>query len=166
MSTSTAGSSYQGVTNWGGTWYVTMINSVQDTFNALLSKFSAATRYPINTYTAAANSASISGMGQSLQAVQSRVEGLVEFEVPYYNVSHISPATIYDSNTPQKPITVTETLKGSVPPVIISLHPQGAADLTTSSMTLKSDVYKAAGDDFSLMYLVGVPPLVNVPREI
>nr|ULF99783.1 MAG: putative capsid protein [Dicistroviridae sp.] len=92
----------------------------------------------------------------STLVVDPTIEGAVEFEVPYYNVSHISPATLFTSTN--SPAGVPDMLKGHIPPVLLSLQPR-TNPATGNSITTR--FYRAPGDDFSFMYLVGVPPLVN-----
>lgn len=143
-------------------WNVNMINSVQDTFDTLALRFSNGS-LPVQTSTQLPNA--IRNMGSSVAEIPNGLEGIVEFEVPYYNISHISPATVYPLT--EKPIDVPKVLKGHVPPTIVTLS-------TTASNSFPAPIagdevcnakfYRAAGDDFSFMYLVGVPPLVNVNR--
>nr|ULF99808.1 MAG: putative capsid polyprotein [Dicistroviridae sp.] len=90
----------------------------------------------------------------STLVVSSDIEGTTEFEVPYYNVSHISPVTI---NTVAPAIKSIECLKGTYPPVVVTMStPNPHSDTDALSFS----VYRAAADDFSLSYIVGVPPLV------
>lgn len=137
-------------------WWVSMINSVQDAFVALQTQM--------------ANGAVISNsllpknvvnMGQSLQLIDNHVEGLLEFEVPYYNVSHISPATTF--LPADKAISADTAMRGYVPPVIVTVHSQNKI-ANTDDNGVALHYYRAPADDFSFMYLVGVPPLVNVDR--
>ena len=97
-------------------------------------------------------------------AIASNLEGLVEFEVPYYNVSHISPATLYTNA--ERPVEISNVLKGHIPPAIVTMSSRALGGFTASASAeiTNAQFYRAAGDDFSLMYLVGVPPLVNVDR--
>lgn len=136
-----------------------MWNSVQDTFNSLVSLFTAGgaqaqsiQKFPDST----------TNMGPSTQIIDPNIEGLTEFEVPYYNISHISPATLY-TNT-EKPLDIKPVLKGHIPPVIIGINPQDVSDASENTSTIVN-ILRAPGDDYSLMYLVGVPPLVNVKRS-
>jgi len=147
-------------TGFQGNWIVNMYNSVQDTFNFLVSRFTVG--QPIQTANIA--SSGTLNMGASAQLIRPMLEGAAEFEVPYYNVSHISPCTTYDPVT-ELPITVANVLKGHIPPVIVQMVPAFRADATGGAQGIVSDFYRAPGDDFSFMYLVGVPPLVNVSRS-
>nr|ULF99852.1 MAG: capsid protein precursor [Cripavirus sp.] len=142
-------------------WNVGLINSVQDTFNTLVSRFSVG-GVPVQLTAPLTNP--MINMGSSNIDVASNVEGLVEVEVPYYNVSHISPATLYTST--ERPIQVDNVLKGHVPPAIVTMTSRSANGFTGANAAeqTNSQFYRAAGDDFSFMYLVGVPPLVNVVR--
>nr|QIJ25856.1 hypothetical protein [Warroolaba Creek virus 2] len=136
---------------------INLFNSVQDTFNSLVKRFVVGD-YPVKS-TGNMPSGSL-GYGNSLTYVDPNIEGTVEFEVPYYNVSHISPATTYLKAT-ESPITINNVLRGHIPPEIISVTPRGGI---LSTAPLNCQVARAPADDFSFMYLVGVPPLVNVDR--
>lgn len=149
--TVTAGS--EPITKFSGYWIVNMFNSVQDTMNALITTMIAGT--PVALYI---QPNSIAKHGQSKQLIDTTIEGSVEYEVPYYNVSHISPATTFLAAS--KPTTMDDLYKGHQPPIAITAQLQ-ASPTTTSIDTI---TYKAAGDDYSLMYIVGVPPLANISR--
>lgn len=142
---------------------VTMTNSVQDTFNFLLDNMSKVDVLQISSF-----EDTVDRMGSSLQVVRSDLEGMIEFEVPYYNVSHISPASTFTKGE-DKPVTVEGVLKGHIPPVIVHARVCNPSSVVSPgnenvrSVTMQS--FYAPGDDFSLMYLVGVPPLVNINRE-
>lgn len=143
-----------------GTYRVVMTNSVQDSFKLVRDTLTGSV--PVQ---GAALSEQIDNMGSSVQVVQTNLEGMLEFEVPYYNVSHISPATLYDP-TNEPPLTIANVLKGNVPPVLIHIRPtNGGYSFTPDTSSLNLEYYRAVGDDFSLMYLVGVPPLVNPSRS-
>ena len=140
------------------TWFtVNNYNSVQDSFNSLCNRFTAGS-FPV-IGTGAMPSGTI-GYGNSMQYINPNLEGVMEFEVPYYNVSHISPATVYDSAA-GTPVNVPDVLKGHVPPIISAIQPRG---VIPSGQVINLQLARAPGDDFSFMYLVGVPPLVNVDR--
>jgi len=139
----------------------TLINSVQDTFNYLLSLFSPTSN---NGFVIIPDPYSgITNVGNSMQIVKSSVEGMSEVELPYYNVSHISPATIYTRNV-DSPITMNDVLRGHLPPQLLTVSTNWAASTLGAQGAINARVYRAPGDDFSLMYLVGVPPLTNVGR--
>lgn len=148
--TPTAGNS----SKFSGYWIVNMYNSVQDTMNLLTTFLGIGS--PVQNFVQSAN---ISAEGQSKQLIDSTIEGAIEYEVPYYNVSHISPATTYNDAT-EKPATIPNMLKGHIPPIMISSQMQQSSSQDTFSIV----TYRAAGDDFSMMYLVGVPPLANINR--
>jgi hypothetical protein len=139
-----------------------MWSSVQDSFNALVNRFIAGNAPVIGTGTLPSGS---NNMGTSLQYIDPNVEGIVEVEVPYYNISHISPATTYALT--ERPVEIANVLKGHIPPVLLALSPQTIptpGTLPAANERLWMNIQRAPGDDFSLMYLVGVPPLVNVDR--
>lgn len=142
-----------------GTYRVMMTNSVQDSFKILRDQLT--NGLPIQKATI---SQQVDNMGTSLNVVQTNLEGMLEFEVPYYNVSHISPATLYDSAT-EPPITIAKVLRGNLPPVLAHVRPTNDSySYAPGVSSLNLEWYRAVGDDFSLLYLVGVPPLVNVAR--
>jgi len=143
-----------------------LINSVQDTFNTLISRFSVG-GIPAQVTGALTNP--MVNMGNSLVQIPPNLEGVAEIEVPYYNVSHISPATTYTSA--ERPISINKVLKGHLPPAIVTISNFGASTYPVVGSTGPAieqnyvQLYRAPGDDFSFMYLVGVPPLVNVLRD-
>jgi len=136
---------------------VNLWNSIQDAFNQLTSAFTAG-GLPVQPI--AVLPPGTLGMGNSQHVIDTNVEGLAEFEVPYYNISHISPATLY--GTAETPVTIPNVLKGHIPPTIVAVSPTAPVVKDGSSKSLQ--FYRAVGDDFTFMYLVGVPPLVNVLR--
>lgn len=139
------------------TWTVNLWNSVQDSFNSLINLFST-TDYSIKS--TGALPAGTSGFGNSMTYIDPEVEGFMEFEIPYYNISHISPATTYVRGT-ESPITINSVLRGHLPPQIVAVAPQG---IIASTDVVNAQFARAPSDDFSFMYLVGVPPLTNVAR--
>lgn len=142
-------------------WNVGLINSIQDTFNTLVARFTAG---GVPVQSTIPLTAPMINMGSSDIEVASNVEGLVEFEIPYYNVSHISPATLYTST--ERPVEIANVLKGHIPPAIVTFASRALNGFTAPLAIEQTNAqfYRAAGDDFSFMYLVGVPPLVNVNR--
>nr|QJI52074.1 MAG: capsid polyprotein [Dicistroviridae sp.]QJI52215.1 MAG: hypothetical protein [Dicistroviridae sp.] len=141
------------IQKFSGYWIVNMWNSIQDTMNLFVSSLLVGS--PAQNF---AQSNNVSAGGQSKQLIDTSIEGAVEYEVPYYNVSHISPATTYAAT--QKPADIPGMLKGHVPPIIVSAQMQASPQSTAFDVIS----YRAAGDDYSLMYLVGVPPLANISR--
>jgi hypothetical protein len=133
-----------------------MICSVQDSMDALEALSTAGDNVVAQK---PALTSGIVGLGESMQVVDTGVEGLVEVEFPYYNVSHISPATTYTAS--DKPISINNMLRGHVPPVVGIANFGGTPG---EGNTISISYNRAPGDDFSLMYLVGVPPLTNVNR--
>lgn len=144
-----------------GFWYVNMTNSIQDAFNTLIGKFTAG--LPVQLVNI--NDNGVNNMGSSQQVMLPTIEGMIEVEAPYYNVSHISPATIYDSAT-VAPLLTTDVLKGHQPPVILNYTMQNSGGyVAPGTQSVLTQFWRAPSDDFSMMYLVGVPPLVNVSRS-
>ncbi|UHK03031.1 MAG: capsid protein [Guiyang dicistrovirus 2] len=92
--------------------------------------------------------------GQSKVIVDPNIEGVAEVEYPYYSMAHISPITFNKASSPQ--YDNNDALRGFYPPMLSTIkylnHPDG---------NVKHNYYKAAGDDFSYFYLLGVPPLIN-----
>jgi hypothetical protein len=135
-------------------WY--LWNTVQDAFNNLVARFSIGGLPMQLTNTLPGGS---TNMGTSLQVIDNSMEGLSEVEIPYYNVSHISPATNYTAT--ERAVQVDNVLRGNIPPAIVAMNFRG--NIPTGG-TISTRIYRAPGDDFTFMYLVGVPPLVNVAR--
>jgi hypothetical protein len=136
-------------------WIVSMFSSIQDSMNQLVPLFSAT----VNQVASAILPIGVLYSQPSRIVVDTQVEGLVEFEVPYYNISHISPATQF--NATNRAANINDMLRGHTPPVVVTMRP---SSVPSTSNVITTSLYKAAGDDFSLMYLVGVPPLVNLIR--
>jgi len=136
-------------------WDISMFNSIQDTMNTLVGYFSTT----VNIVTTALLGPSVTNSESSNIIVDPTLEGVVEFEVPYYNISHISPATQYSST--DRPLNISNMLKGHIPPCCVTLTPRTSTATTNSVF---SSFWKAPGDDYSLSYLVGVPVLTNLSR--
>jgi hypothetical protein len=94
----------------------------------------------------------------STTVVLPSLEGMIEFEVPYYNVSHITPAVYAPAPSA---VTSNGFFLGNTPPQIVTVSPFSIPSATNVSYTTH---YRAPGDDFSFFYLLGVPPLVNYVR--
>nr|ULF99820.1 MAG: hypothetical protein 2 [Dicistroviridae sp.] len=135
-------------------WSVNMFSSIQDSMNSL-STFFAGTDDQVVTGNLTSG---ITNSVTSNIVVDPTIEGAVEFEVPYYNISHISPATQYNKD---KALDIDNMLKGHIPPSCVTLTPQTAPGEKNS---IFATLWKAPGDDFSLSYLVGVPILTNLKR--
>nr|ULF99854.1 MAG: hypothetical protein 2 [Cripavirus sp.] len=137
-----------------------MWSSVQDALNSVINKF---TPGGVPVQLVDSFPSGTTNMGTSVVNVDQTVEGLAEIEVPYYNISHISPATTYTST--ERPVEISNILKGHTPPCVLGLLPlsQNPA-ITGANERLSTSFLRAPADDFSMMYLVGVPPLVNVLR--
>jgi len=140
----------------GGFNAMYLYNTVQDAFDTVVNAFT--NGVPVQLANLATKG--LTNMGTSAVVVDQQLEGMTEVEVPYYNVSHISPATTYDSAA-APPLSITDVLRGHVPPTVLLMQPQGTIPATAKNTAI---FWRAPGDDFSLMYIVGVPPLVNVVR--
>lgn len=138
---------------------IQMFSSLSDSMNALLVKW-AAVAAGSRFFNIVATTALTSELPQpSTTVVYPSLEGMIEYEVPYYNSSHISP-TIFSSATAE-PVSFSNFYRGLTPPTIVTVTPSVTASATS---TLEYVHYRAPGDDYSLFYLLGVPPLVNVAR--
>lgn len=137
-------------------WDIQMFSSLQDTMNSLITFFSATTNTVIDFLS---NNSVKNSLGSNIVVEQS-LEGLVEFEVPYYNISHISPATQFATNGGA--LTMDAMFKGHIPPCVVTLRPRTAPGNTNQVYTT---MWKAPGDDFTLSYIVGVPVLANISRS-
>lgn len=136
-------------------WDINMFSSIQDTMNSLFSFFTGSADQVVTGELTSGITNSVS----SNIVVDPTVEGAVEFEVPYYNISHISPATQHSAT--DTALSVDNMLKGHIPPCCVTLTPQTAPSTTNA---IYATLWKAPGDDYSLSYLVGVPLLTNLNR--
>jgi len=91
--------------------------------------------------------------GASWQTVDTSLEGLVELEVPYYNVSHITPTSM--ALVGEKPTSMDLIYRGLIPPSLLIME----AGLSGKDTQFDVKVFRAASDDFSLLYTLGVPQL-------
>jgi hypothetical protein len=143
---------------WVGS-VVKMYSSFSKTFETLITRLTASTSFATST-----SRTGLGVEGASELYVYSNQEGMVEFEVPYYNVSHITQCSF--SNTPPR-FTSQEVLRGAEPPVLVTVYPttsvsSGASDLGYI-FRARYTSYRAPADDFSFMYLVGTPVLIERP---
>lgn len=128
---------------------VKMYNSLGDAMVGLLNRFATTP----NIYLPTNLSQYYNYAQPSSLEIQPDLEGMLEFEVPYYNISHITPAVYTTTPT----ITSAQMLTGSAPPTIVTIKPS-----TTQSVDFT--MYRAAGDDFSLSYILGVPLLTGIAQ--
>lgn len=138
-------------------WTVRMFTSLQEAFKSLWDKTDAANPRGIITGLDL-DIPGILNSGVSTTVIDTNVEGLVEVEFPYYNVSHISPATVVEAD---KVPNVDAMLKGHIPPIMATFSPRTNIN---NENTVIASFMRAPGDDYSLLYLVGTPPLVNIAR--
>jgi hypothetical protein len=75
------------------------------------------------------------------------IEGLIDFEVPYYNTTHITPALT--SNHSRAKVAAS-----SYPSPLVTIVPRNGA---TSSTLVSPLIMRAASDDFRFFYLIGPP---------
>lgn len=143
---------------------VRLFCSLQDTMNALITKWNAvgaSTRF----FNAVLTSTLTSDLPQpSTTLMYPTLEGMLEYEIPYYNSSHITP-TVFSPNAAVgaagAPVSFDVFYKGLLPPEIVTIMPTVPASPTN---VITYTHYRAPGDDFSFFYLLGVPPLVNIAR--
>lgn len=91
--------------------------------------------------------------GASWQTVDTSLEGLVELEVPYYNISHITPTSM--ALVGEKPIQMDLIYRGLIPPSLLIMD----ADRSGGDSLFGVKLFRAAADDFSFLYTLGVPQL-------
>jgi hypothetical protein len=75
------------------------------------------------------------------------IEGLIDFEVPYYNTTHITPALTSNHSR-------TKVAASSYPSPLITIVPRNG---NTSSVTVSPLILRSAADDFRFFYLIGPP---------
>lgn len=94
-----------------------------------------------------ASSGSLDQNGYSTVLVDPSLEGCIEVEVPYYNISHLTPIKRYGSLTA---IRKEEFSKGNLPTSVVTIRNQ-SSDVTNVTWAL----YRAAADDYSFFYIIG-----------
>lgn len=94
----------------------------------------------------------------SLSLARPSLEGLIEFEVPYYNLTHITPVMTAD----QTQLRVQES---NYPLPIITLTPRYSAGVA-ANINYNPQIYRACADDFRFMYLLGPPQVVLLPAAL
>lgn len=102
----------------------------------------------------------------STSIVSQRIEGLTEIEVPYYNSTHLSPASMKSALFPGSSDTddsypLPIIVAGPTPCMIADSVSSGANSATLDqSYITTSMIYRSAADDFSFASMIGVPPMV------
>lgn len=96
--------------------------------------------------------------GQSMQVIDPELEGLVEVEVPYYNISHLTPTSMTLNG--EKPMTAENVWRGLIPPSLVTLSALGNFPAETNC---RCEIFRACSDDFSFLYTLGVPRLAVPP---
>lgn len=94
----------------------------------------------------------------SLSLARNSLEGLIEFEVPYYNTTHITPALVKNQN-------IAQVQEANYPSPLITITPRYTAG-TTSSVNYNPQIYRACADDFRFSYLLGPPQVVLLPTQV
>lgn len=120
------------------------------------------------------NSAMINS--SSTTVVNQGVEGMVEIEVPYYNSSHLTPSNVPDTNDPLVDIDSQATSEGTypLPILLIGTNPlprqlRIASTVEHNAYVYKTEAltcnfYRAASDDYSYHYFIGVPTMIDRPN--
>lgn len=132
--------------------FASMGDSMKTLLNTIATSTASVTVYDANAVK------DVTASETSQTVVCPSVEGMIEFEVPYYNISHITPA-IYGSTSVG--VAAKDFFLGNYPPQLLTLDVYAAA---TSDRPITFQFFRAPADDFSMFYLLGVPPLMNYPR--
>lgn len=97
----------------------------------------------------------------STLVVDKDIEGAIEFEVPYYNSSHLTPAIVSQSLFPA---AEEEGAEGCYPSPIILFGLQSETPKRNSTgesvptdLEANITIFRAASDDFSFSYYIGTP---------
>lgn len=96
------------------------------------------------------------------------MEGMVEIEVPYYNVSHITQCS-FQNVAPRAAESLV--LRGTEPLPLVTINNVLPSNITTADGPIYRtnwDTFRAVADDFSFFYLTGVPILnaiITAPIE-
>lgn len=137
---------------------VKMYNSFSPMFETLITRFAASLDYALATNRTGLNTSCTSEI-----IVYRSQEGMIEFEIPYYNVSHLTQCS-FSATAPR--FSSQAVLRGAEPPVLLTVYPTTSVEDTAATPPgpynyhERHTLYRAASDDFSFMYLVGVPILV------
>ncbi|UVF62133.1 MAG: ORF2 [Bat faecal associated dicistrovirus 1] len=113
----------------------------------------------------------------STTIVANQIEGITEFEVPYYNSTHITPLVAYGNDTTQFPVTSNNASEGAYPLPIVafgSLPFNTNVSLQQSASTqveitldaanyTQYHIYRQAADDYGFHYFVGIPTMIQLP---
>jgi hypothetical protein len=84
------------------------------------------------------------------------IEGVVDFEVPYYNRSKITPALTSNQ-------TMENTLAVDYPSPVINIIPRlGPGTVPTTNQL----IFRAAADDFRFFYLIGPPRVTLLDSDV
>lgn len=109
--------------------------------------------------------------------IDQNIEGILEFEVPYYNSTHLSPSMLVTRTTPLNEYDTTNIFPGTsnsddaypLPVVLVGMPSTKVfSQLTdgTNSITLNTGyamthtIYRSAADDYGLHYFMGTVPVV------
>nr|ULF99822.1 MAG: hypothetical protein 2 [Dicistroviridae sp.] len=99
----------------------------------------------------------LGGFSPAQVAIDPHLEGLLEFEVPFYNVSHIVSCS-YQNVAPRSATSLVT--RGFEPfPLITVSSGTNISDVAATHFAVRYYYYRAPADDFSFMYLTGVPML-------
>lgn len=136
--------------------------------NNIMGRIGINQQIPTDAVVASMNAASV-----PTSLISQRVEGMTEFEVPYYNSTHLTlcqvmkasdpllftdPAANNENTWPIPFVTVSNVIK----PYVLSVFADAdfnrpVYDTSVTSIAL----YRSAGDDYGLHYLIGPPTLIT-----
>lgn len=135
----------------------------------VLGKINITSTSPTNAFVTATLNNALTNSSSDLISNQ-RVEGMHEIEVPYYNSTHLSPASLHFQTDPLLVDPEGQTSENTSPlPFILFGKPLQLINRTIdgnayySVNTTTYSVYRAAADDFGFHYLIGVPLLMPRP---
>lgn len=94
----------------------------------------------------------------SEQVINRDLEGAIEIEVPFYSQSYIVPLSMGKMSSSS---VFAAQQDGFMPLNLLTLQPRPYAATIDDAYSI--DIYRAAADDFSFSYLLGVPPISPIP---
>jgi hypothetical protein len=130
-----------------GTANPTFINSYRVIMRSCVSNLYPATIPRISTLATSNISPQIFQSPFANAISRPNIEGLVDFEIAYYNTTHITPA-LTSNHTRDK------VAASSYPSPIVTIVPRNGA---TSTTTVSPLIFRAGSDDFRFFYLIGPP---------
>jgi len=90
----------------------------------------------------------------STQVVKPSIEGIIDIEVPYYSLSHVTPVLVQEQ-------TQSQVEESNYPfPIITYLVSGSAISNAGTAGQMTPTIYRACADDFRFQYMLG-PPQVH-----